>query len=527
MAENLPMKPNSPQTDPAPISEVIEPSRVGVRAAEGEGRPVPDEPGSTRVIEAPFGAPAVVAHVSEDTAPSRVLTKQNIVLGGYQLLRKLGEGAMGIVYLAWQEEFQRHVAVKVLFPHIANNPKLVERLYREGRAMGQLDHPNVVQAYAVGEDQGCHYVTMEYVDGQNLQRWIDKLGKLPVADAVHIAIECAKGLSYAHRQGMVHRDIKPDNILITRKGEVKIADLGMVKTFDEDLSLTQTGHAVGTPWYMPMEQAKNAKDTDGRCDIYALGCSLYASLTGQPPFAGKTLVEVIHAKELGTVPRARQINPDVPERLDLIIAKMASKFAKDRYQTCDEVIQALLGLGFFTKHLSFLLKKKTVAVASQPGADSELSSSDTVTDKPQETGVVDPNMWFVRLKGADGHPVTKRMNTDQLRVRLVDGTIKPTIKISRHPEQGFRAAATYREFEGAAGTKITQAKNDQKTAKYRDLYSEYDDREKQRDVQTKQDETDLNPYLVWCKENWILFVWIAGGFLAMFLMFWLGSVLGR
>ena len=294
MAEKFQQNPISKQSGAKPISEAFYSQRSAVRDDEELNGMELEEVSTTRVIEAAIDAPPV-APLPEEIAPSRVIPKQNLVLGGYQLQRKLGEGAMGSVYLAWQEEFQRQVAVKILFPHIANNPKLVERLYREGRAMGQLDHPNVVQAYAIGEDQGCHYVTMEYVDGQNMQGWIEKLGRIPVADAVHITIECAKGLSYAHRQGMVHRDVKPDNILVTRKGEVKIADLGMVKTFDEDMSLTQTGHAVGTPWYMPMEQAKNAKDTDGRCDIYALGCSLYAFLTGQPPFAGKTLVEVIHA----------------------------------------------------------------------------------------------------------------------------------------------------------------------------------------------------------------------------------------
>src|SRR6202043_2418806 len=111
---------------------------------------------------------------------------------------------------------------------------------------------------------------------------------------------------YAHELEVIHRDVKPDNVLITRQGEVKLADLGMVKMLDEDMSLTQTGHAVGTPWYMPLEQARNAKDTDGRCDIYALGCTLYACLTGQPPFVGRTIVDVIQAKERGSFAPARQ-----------------------------------------------------------------------------------------------------------------------------------------------------------------------------------------------------------------------------
>ena len=132
-------------------------------------------------------------------------------------------------------------------------------LDREGRVLGQLDHPNIVQAYAIDELNGSHYVAMEYVDGDNLQRWIRKLGRLSVEDAVFITMKIAAALDYAHAQGVIHRDLKPENILITKKGVVKIADFGMVKVSDEEMDLTQTGHALGTPWYMPLEQAKNAK----------------------------------------------------------------------------------------------------------------------------------------------------------------------------------------------------------------------------------------------------------------------------
>lgn len=177
-------------------------------------------------------------------------------LGDYRLLKKLGEGAMGEVYRARQLNYPREVAVKVLFKHIASNPKLVERFYREARATGRLDHPNIVQGYEVGEDHGCHFFAMEFVDGESLQKILQRQGRLAVGDAVHIIQRRAAGLQHAHEHGVIHRDVKPDNILITRQGVVKIADLGMVKQLDEDMSLTQTGHAVGTPWYMPLEQAQ-------------------------------------------------------------------------------------------------------------------------------------------------------------------------------------------------------------------------------------------------------------------------------
>ena len=169
--------------------------------------------------------------------------------------------------------------------------------------MNLLEHPNIISAFAVDEAEGAHYVAMEYVDGHTLQKWLDRLGRFEVADALSIVIDCARALEYAHHQGMVHRDIKPENVLIDRRGTVKVGDLGMVKTVDESMDLTQTGHAVGTPWYMPLEQARNAKDVSGQCDIYALGCVLYALLTGAPPFVGRTIVDVIQAKEIGTFPR--------------------------------------------------------------------------------------------------------------------------------------------------------------------------------------------------------------------------------
>ncbi|HWY87101.1 MAG TPA: serine/threonine-protein kinase, partial [Gemmataceae bacterium] len=171
--------------------------------------------------------------------------KELSVLGDFELLNKLGEGAMGVVWKARQISFDRIVALKVLFPHVASNKKLVKRLEREGHVMFHLEHPNIISAYAVDEAEGQHYVAMEYVDGDTLQQWLYRLDRFSVADAVAITLACAHALEYAHKEGMVHRDIKPDNVLIARQGIVKVADLGMVKTVAEDMSLTQTGHAVG------------------------------------------------------------------------------------------------------------------------------------------------------------------------------------------------------------------------------------------------------------------------------------------
>src|SRR5262249_24921560 len=220
--------------------------------------------------------------------------KKAAVLGkDFRLRKKIGEGAMGIVYKARQLSLDRDVAVKVLFKHVAKRTKAVERFYREARIMKRLIHPNIVRGIEVDFDQGWHFFAMEYVDGHNLHKWLTRLGRLNIGDALHIALACARALEHAHNLDLIHRDIKPDNILLSRTGQVKVADLGMVKVLDEDNDLTQTGHGVGTPCYMPLEQAKNGKDADGRSDIYALGCVLYAMLTGEPPFRGETILELI------------------------------------------------------------------------------------------------------------------------------------------------------------------------------------------------------------------------------------------
>jgi eukaryotic-like serine/threonine-protein kinase len=441
----------------------------------------PHELSSTRII----GDQATPAE------PGRPLVtdKKKVIVGGdFQLVKKLGEGAMGAVYRARQISHDREVALKVLFAHVAKNEKLVTRLYREARAMNHLVHPNIVHSYACDFDkeQGCHYVAMEFVEGDNLQKWLGRLNRLRVADAVTITLACARGLAYAHTQGMIHRDIKPENILVTRTGAVKIADLGMVKTFDDDMSLTQTGHAVGTPWYMPLEQAKNAKDTDGRCDIYALGCTLYCVLTGNPPFAGATIIEVIRAKEQGTFPPARSVNPDVPERLDLVIAKMTAKLPRYRYENCDELITDLeaLQLAGPTLHLA------EPATPELPVKDRP--SGEIVTNPTLVGDLPDPDIWYVRFKGPGGQLALRKYTTAQLQKKLGDGTIEPKAKASHNPRDGFRALATYKELGGSALSRASKEAADKSSARYRNLYKKIEQQDRQREEEEKR-QTPVGP----------------------------------
>jgi serine/threonine protein kinase len=477
--------------------------------------------GSTRVIEGntPHSLPRAVEQFAQAQSDPRDVMprtgREPVSFGDFQLLNKIGEGAMGAVYKARQLSFGRDVALKVLFPHIANNPKLVERLYREGRVMGQLDHPNIVQAFEVNESHGWHYIALEYVDGQSMQKWLAHLGRLNIGDALHIVVACARALEYAHNLGFVHRDIKPDNILIDGRGNVKVADLGMVKIDDEDLALTQTGHAVGTPWYMPLEQAKNAKDTDRRSDIYALGCMLYCFLTGMPPFAGKTLLEVIRAKDLGTFPPTRQANPEVPERLDLIIIKMASKQPKHRYQSCAELIRDLESLQLAHAKLEFLEHKNApteVAATKAPSSH----------DDPRPVAVADPNTWYVRVKDAEGNTAVHKLVTAQVQSMLAEDLLPPNAKASHDREVGFRALATYKEFQGSALVKASKQSADQHTARYRSLYrkieEEAEQRERDKEVATAAPGTP----------DWLpLALKIGAGAVGFLLFIWLISLLSR
>jgi serine/threonine-protein kinase len=262
-------------------------------------------------------------------------------IGDFVLLQKLGSGGMGEVYRARQMRRGRDVALKVLFPNLAARPLVVQRFHREARLMTTLDHPNILNGYEVGEAAGHQYFAMELAAGGSLEEWRTRVGRFSVGDAVFLVLACARGLEYIHGLGMIHRDVKPDNILLTAKGAVKIADLGLAKATDDEAALTKSNTGVGTPLYMSIEQALDAKHVDARTDIYALGCMFYYFLTGKPPFSGKGVWGVMQAKERGTYSPARLLCPDLPDSLDPIIARMVAKQPDQRYPRCADMIQDL------------------------------------------------------------------------------------------------------------------------------------------------------------------------------------------
>ena len=229
--------------------------------------------------------------------------------GRYRLLSKLGSGGMSTVYLAEDETLERSVAVKVLHAGISDQPDQIERFRREARAVAQLSHPNVVAVIDAGEDGGHPYIVFEYVEGETLKQRIDRLGRLPVDEAAAYAIEIGRGLAAAHARKLVHRDVKPQNVLIDAEGRAKVTDFGIALSLESD-GLTKTGRVLGTTDYVSPEQAMG-QDVDARSDIYSLGILLYEMLTGHPPFQAETLVGVAMKHVNEPMPDVQEARPQI------------------------------------------------------------------------------------------------------------------------------------------------------------------------------------------------------------------------
>lgn len=265
-------------------------------------------------------------------------------LGGFCILRRLGEGSMGTVYLGYHARQERQVAIKVLGDALALYPTCVERFYRESKNSILLVHPNLVRGYSAGYDEaaGKHYLVREYVDGLSAQALLDRLGRLPVGAAMHIALDVAQALAYLQGRDLVHRDVKPDNILLATSGVAKLADLGLLKRIGEGYPWAQKGQGFGTSYYMAPEQAEDANRVDGRTDIYALGATLYHLLTGEVPFPGSSHQEIVQKKNRGYFQPASSLNPLVPREIDTILCRLLAPDPRDRYPIAADLVQDLL-----------------------------------------------------------------------------------------------------------------------------------------------------------------------------------------
>jgi serine/threonine protein kinase len=264
-------------------------------------------------------------------------------VGDYDILEKIAEGGMGTVYKGRQRSTGLIVAIKIVPPTMANNPVLLKRFEQEFRAASMLDHPNIVRALDYGCSGNTPYLVMEYVPGESLGQRLEREKRIPEAEAVKIMAQVAQGLHRAHKQGMIHRDVKPDNILLPGDGQAKLADLGLVKEVEADLNLTRTGRGLGTPHFMAPEQFRNAKNADIRCDIYSMAATLYMMVTGELPFKSCGPLDAWMKKVNNEITPPRTLLPSLSERIDWAIRRGMSADPERRPATCREFVEDLTG----------------------------------------------------------------------------------------------------------------------------------------------------------------------------------------
>jgi serine/threonine-protein kinase len=264
---------------------------------------------------------------------------------GYRVLGKLGAGAMATVFKAKQLSLDRYVAIKVLPRKYSQNAEFIARFYAEGKAAATLNHPNIVSAYDVGKAGEFHYFVMEFVDGTTVYDQIVKHRRFPEADAIDITIQIAEALKHAHERGLIHRDVKPKNIMFTREGVVKLADMGLAREMsDKEAAESEAGKAYGTPYYISPEQIRGEMNITPAADIYSLGATLYHMVTGNVPFEGKNPSDVMHKHLKTPLAPPDHVNPKLSAGFSQIIEMMMAKNVKERYQTCRDLLTDLQAL---------------------------------------------------------------------------------------------------------------------------------------------------------------------------------------
>ncbi len=338
-------------------------------------------------------------------------------VGSYDLVERIAEGGMGAIYKGRHRESGQIVAIKVMPRHMASNPTLLRRFEQEFKVASSLDHENIVRAIDYGSVGSMPYLVMEFVDGESLGARLERDGRLPHAEAVRLIVQVAQGLHRAHKQGLVHRDVKPDNILVTGEGVAKLADLGLVKSSDDDMNLTKTGRGLGTPHFMAPEQFREAKKVDARADVYSLGATLYQMVTGELPFRSNGPLDAWMKKIHNELVPPRQLVADLPERTEWAILRAMSPEKEHRPTSCREFVEDLTGHS--TRRL--------------PATDSSAPLHE---------------FWYLVYKDDEGVTHTVKGTTSAIRRSLKEGLLgdASNIRASRTKQGPFEPLRSFPEF---------------------------------------------------------------------------------
>ncbi len=359
-------------------------------------------------------------------------------LAHFELIEPIGVGGMAAVIRARDKQLDRCVALKILPPEMAADPENVRRFHQEARAAARLDHENIARVFFCGEDQRLHFIAFEFVEGENLRVLLERRGRLPVPEAIHYLLQVATGLAHAAGRGVVHRDIKPSNIIVSAGGRAKLVDMGLARSLEPhgDNGLTQSGVTLGTFDYISPEQALEPRDADVRSDIYSLGCTFYHMLTGQPPVPEGTAAKKLHHHQHVAPIDPRQLNPDIPDDVAAILARMMAKDPADRYQRPEHLVQHLIQvaqrLGAVSEAPDGVLFVDA-PLPSPPRKRPALMAGLAVLALAALVGVLslaptDPE----RARGTEG----KRPVADKVAVVKDGGKPQNTEPVKAHPDQG-------------------------------------------------------------------------------------------
>jgi serine/threonine-protein kinase len=359
-----------------------------VQRCRPDGKVIGAEALLGRLVQAGFLTASQAARAGPEAAGSGAQ-----LIPGYQVLGKLGQGATGSVVKARQLSMDRLVAIKVLQPRLAENPEFLERFRREAHTAARLSHNNVVQAIDVGSVGKMHYFVMEYVEGTTIKQELEEGKVFDEHEAAEVVLQVCQALDHAHRRGLVHRDVKPGNIIRTTDGVAKLADLGMAReTADEKTAQQERGIAIGTPYYMSPEQIEGATDIDGRADIYALGATLYHMVTGQVPFPGKDVDAVLQAHLDQELVPPDHLNDTLSAELGQVVDRMMAKDRDDRYQSAEELIIDLECL--LNGEPPRLGRKPARGKAREEPEEEEPEQEEEEEEEEEETTISTTTLWL-------------------------------------------------------------------------------------------------------------------------------------